>query len=350
MQVAQTNRAGHDFSSYVSQKMKVDTTIIKLCRKKLRIFINNNIGTLLNIWGHCMLVSAIVCSRFERASIRKTIEKLLEQTISEPYSFEVIVVNNNSLPNELWLEQNKIHDSRLVFAWEKKPGHSCALNKAISISRGELLLFIDDDAMPCPGWAQSYVDACTNETGYMFGPISTNWSTLSDELLPRSLRGFSFGEENIDFRFATSTSYPVGVNMALTREALDRGLLFNERLGPGSCLGLPFGADVLIGKEALSRGLIGKYVGKAKVFHEVPEERVRFTNLVKRKYQIGKSAYCYDWKPISFQKLLFTVTWEVVKMFWFMWYDAIEARKSILKIARSIGLFKSKIAHTRLVK
>jgi GT2 family glycosyltransferase len=56
---------------------------------------------------------------------------------------------------------------------ERRHGKSFALNTAIDRSKGELLVFIDDDALPVPGWLHAFRDAATRnpEAGILIGQV-----------------------------------------------------------------------------------------------------------------------------------------------------------------------------------
>lgn len=287
-------------------------------------------------------VSIIICSDGRRCTLPAAVNSALAQSVGEGVKIEVLVIDNGAGSAQQRLID--IKHEKLIVVKERQVGHSHALNTGISKARGQLLLFLDDDGIADPGWAQAYINADKHGVGYLFGPIYTAWSNMPHELLPRSLGGFSLGDGIIDFPRASQDSYPVGVNMALTRRAIDKGLLFDQCLGPGSRLGLPFGADILIGREAFALGFMGRYVGNARVFHEVPRERISFRSLVKRKYLIGRSAYTYDWKPIGTMKLGMRIVWEAIKAVCSLWGSQVEAKKSILRMTRDIGFLRSKIA------
>lgn len=94
-------------------------------------------------------ISVVICSYNREDYIIEAIESLYYQTASKN-TFEVIVVDNNSLDNTGELVQEYIQnhqDLNLIYLTESRQGASFARNTGAAFAKGELLCFMDDDAV-----------------------------------------------------------------------------------------------------------------------------------------------------------------------------------------------------------
>jgi glycosyltransferase involved in cell wall biosynthesis len=109
------------------------------------------------------------------------LRRLQNQLDTESFSWEIIVVNNNSTDNTAQLIQNLQanwqHPYPLKCYFEVKQGAAYARSRAIAESQSELIGFLDDDNYPEPNWvveaykfAQKYPQA-----GAYASQIHANW-------------------------------------------------------------------------------------------------------------------------------------------------------------------------------
>ncbi len=96
-------------------------------------------------------VSLVIVSRKRRSSLRRTLAALRFQTFE---NFEVVVVSDapdSGFLNDLPFAQNICH---LHF---DEPNISAARNIGIAASRGDIIAFCDDDAVPDPCWLERLI-------------------------------------------------------------------------------------------------------------------------------------------------------------------------------------------------
>ena len=86
--------------------------------------------------------SIIVCAYNVEKYISKAIESILEQDFQ---NYELLIVNDGSTDNTAKVVKNYT-DKRIRFInYNKNRGLSCARNKAVSIAKGEYILYLDAD-------------------------------------------------------------------------------------------------------------------------------------------------------------------------------------------------------------
>lgn len=94
-------------------------------------------------------ISVVICTYNRAAYIRDAMESLYHQTIAKD-QYEVIIVNNNSTDNTTAVCQEYLSrhsDAHFYFCNESKQGASYARNTGAGMAKGELLCFMDDDAI-----------------------------------------------------------------------------------------------------------------------------------------------------------------------------------------------------------
>ena len=237
-----------------------------------------------------MDVSVIVCAySLERYHyLLDTIQSLVHQL--HPAGEIIIVVDNNASLYQ------QISSDAIAYNWhnvtlkfnEELSGLSHARNVGIRESRGDVIAFIDDDAIAAPKWTQAMVESFASDphVGAVTGLIVPHWEN-NGNWLPKELYWM------ISCSYVTaSTTYEVersfGTNMAFKRTVLDRTGLFDERLG---LMGKKWigGEDTELVWRVTQSGFKILYDPDVKVFHMIPEKRVEIDALLKRAFVGGTS-------------------------------------------------------------
>jgi GT2 family glycosyltransferase len=142
---------------------------------------------------------------------------------------------------------------RLPFRWKtvSTPGKSRALNAAIQLSRGTVLLWTDDDVRVRADWVTKMSQPILDrQFDALAGAVS-----IPEVLLSR-IRGTSAerrmwmfaSTDGIDFG---SPQFMLGANMAFGRHVLARVPGFDEELGPGA---LGYAEDTNFSRRLISAG------------------------------------------------------------------------------------------------
>jgi glycosyltransferase involved in cell wall biosynthesis len=137
--------------------------------------------------------SIIVCTALRINLLRKCLESLLSQTISSS-AFEIIVINNvvEDEPEIDTVIRQIDTEHRISVATERIEGLSPARNHGIALAKGDILVFIDDDAVANPGWLEEisrvYVDH--PESAAVGGKIELFWESARPDWLHPDLHAY----------------------------------------------------------------------------------------------------------------------------------------------------------------
>jgi glycosyltransferase involved in cell wall biosynthesis/GT2 family glycosyltransferase len=136
-----------------------------------------------------MRVSVVVCTYNRADALRHTLDALRYQTFTD---FEVVVVNGPSTDHTADVLAE--WDGRIEVATNPEPNLSISRNLGIAASAGDLVAFIDDDAIPEFDWLADIVEAFeADATGEVAG-----------------VGGLVFDHTGMDFQFRFAASSRLG--------------------------------------------------------------------------------------------------------------------------------------------
>ena len=85
----------------------------------------------------------------------ETLGSLSNQTIST-LKYEIIIINNGSTDHtENFIKKHKNNYINLISVIEERKGLHYGRHKGLEISKGDILVFADDDIEPLPTWLES---------------------------------------------------------------------------------------------------------------------------------------------------------------------------------------------------
>jgi GT2 family glycosyltransferase len=244
-------------------------------------------------------VLAVAVEAGER--LRRCLEPVRQQ--AEALHAEVVLVINaaeGALAPAAVEALRKLCD---VLAFEPSVGKSHALNTGVSLCRGEVIAFTDDDAVPEPGWLEALTGPLLDAdrpasrvgTGGRVVPVYPNedppaWYRRLVEDKDRHFLGpaHDLGESTREYRRPGEASMgaPVGANCAYRREVFQR-YRYDPQLGPNRETGGRGGEDVELGFRLLLDGHSLLYVPSARVEHPVIPERVTWQSIRQHYYVNG---------------------------------------------------------------
>jgi len=221
---------------------------------------------------------SILIATFNRAAVlQQTLESLA--TLQPDGSWEVIVVDNNSPDDTRQVVEAATANFPvpLRYVFEREPGRSAALNSGFKAARGAILVTTDDDVRVDPDWLDRIAAGFeAHGCDYIGGRVlpvwpgeRPDWLPARKEVLCGVIAVLDYGPEPIRY----GARVPLGVNMAIRREALGRAGGFDCRIGRK--------AGTLLGQEvrewcvrAHAAGLVGYYVPDVVVHHLIPRDRL----------------------------------------------------------------------------
>jgi len=232
----------------------------------------------------------VLIATYNRADLLGETLDVLAQSEPPGHSWDVVVIDNNSQDQTRDVVQSRLASFPvpLRYLFEARPGRSAALNAAHRATTAPLILYTDDDVHVAPGWVRSGAEALAAGWDYVGGPVDPLWEAPRPAWLDPTLHGtiaiLDYGPSS--FAFEERRRVPLGANMGVRRDLLDRIGGFREDLGRSQgrkILGQEV-PDLLARARAI--GARGLYVPEMRVEHHVPAARL--TRSYFRKWWYGK--------------------------------------------------------------
>jgi len=234
-------------------------------------------------------ISVVVCTYNRANLLRKALHSLAGQTLDEPL-YEVLIINNNSTDNtrivaEEFVRLNK--NFRLLN--ENKQGLSHARNRGWKEAKGEIIAFLDDDAVACGKWLKSYIDVFeSHNPGCAGGKIEIEWEIerpkwLSDHYL--KFLGYLDISETAQFLRKPSL---YGGNFAIRKSTLKELNGFNTEFGRGKS-DLAGNEEIELQNRLINIGKTVYYNPDSIIYHFASSSRLKLSWFIKRSYWQGVS-------------------------------------------------------------
>lgn len=237
-------------------------------------------------------ITVIICT-YNRATLLGR-ALLAFQDQDHPPRAEIVVVDNNSPDETATVVRRWADDPASVFpisyVHEPKQGLSRARNAGIAAARGDILAFLDDDAVPGPGWLAAIANVFASQPGAAAagGPIEPEFEVPRPDWLGPGVEGYySILDLGPRIRVFPPNRFPFGANMALRRPALG-DLRFSDRLGRKGT-SLASGEEFALLSTLRSQGRGIYYAPAMRVRHFIGRERLRPEWLMARSRAGGRS-------------------------------------------------------------
>ncbi|MFC1906664.1 glycosyltransferase [Chloroflexota bacterium] len=191
-----------------------------------------------------------------------------------------------------YVAEEAIPRAKVVFNYGER-GLSAARNLGLKEATGDIMAFVDDDALPFPDWAEMIVKTYGDDSVIgVTGPSLPLWEDKAMAWVPQEFywiiggSGFSDWVENREVRNVS------GTNMSFKREAFSSSGLFLTYLGAKG--GGESGVNELVGEETEFSIRVRRRTGKrivynpnVKVQHRVYKHRVNPKFITRRAYWEG---------------------------------------------------------------
>lgn len=263
-----------------------------------------------------MMLSVILCTYNRERYIYNVLQSIAAGGFGD---YEIVLVNNNSTDGTESECQRFAKDHPEVamrYCVEKQQGLSYARNRGIMESQGEVLVYVDDDAVVNREYLQTYADFFNRnkEAVAAGGPITPRYDGCEEpSWMSHYTRQLVTGELNLGTREREfpKGAFPGGGNAAYRKSVFNEVGLFNVELGrKGSSL---IGAEEKdLFDKMTSRGMKFYYLPNAILYHLIPPKKLTQDYFDRLTYGIGVSER-YRTQQIGRKKYLNRLLKEAVK-------------------------------------
>lgn len=262
------------------------------------------------------MLSVILCTYNRERYIYNVLQSIAAGGFGD---YEIVLVNNNSTDGTESECQRFAKDHPEVamrYCVEKQQGLSYARNRGIVESQGDVLVYVDDDAVVNREYLQTYADFFNRnkEAVAAGGPITPRYDGCEEpSWMSHYTRQLVTGELNLGTREREfpKGAFPGGGNAAYRKSVFDEVGLFNVELGrKGNSL---IGAEEKdLFDKMTSRGMKFYYLPNAILYHLIPPKKLTQDYFDRLTYGIGVSER-YRTQQISRKKYLNRLLKEAVK-------------------------------------
>ena len=262
------------------------------------------------------MISVVVCTYKRVDFLVKCLVALAEQDFPKN-EYEIVLINNNSPDNtdqvcrEFIASNPSLH---IQYYIETQQGLSYARNRGIELSKGEIVIFLDDDAIARPGYLQKmnlFFDtypqavACGGRIYPLFESERPKW--MSKYLLSLTA-SINMGDQVKKF---SRKKYPVGANMAFKKFVFEKYGMFDVNLGRRGD-NLEGSEEKAIFYQLYRDNICVYYVPDAIVDHAIPDKRLTYDYFKRLAEGVGYSERIRA-KSISKKEYTKSVCRELVK-------------------------------------
>ncbi len=241
-----------------------------------------------------MKLSVIVCTYNREKYLYNLLKSIAENDFSEKL-YEIILVNNNSTDNtekECNRFQTDFPNIDFKYVEEQNQGLSFARNKGIETAKGDVLIYVDDDAFVNPKYLKTYydffeknpsVDAAGGAIIPQYETSEPIWMTFYTKQL---LTAYLYKGETI--KPFGKHEFPGGGNAAYRRSIFDEIGFFNTDLGrKGKSLASAEEKDVFDRMRKQKKQIF--YLPEAVLYHIIPQKKLEEDYFNRLTFEIGKS-------------------------------------------------------------
>lgn len=223
-------------------------------------------------------MSIVVAARNEERTIRACVEGLLAQRYPR---VEVIVVDDGSTDatTPILAElAGAAPPGRLTVLRGEARGPGAARNRGVRAAHGDVVAFIDGDAVAAPDWVEALVAALGDPDLASVGGIqlAPDTATAFQRRIQRFFEAVGFVSDYVrgDRQGVVPTDHNPSCNSAYRRDVFDAHGGFREDLFPCE--------DLELDRRLALRGDRIGFCAAARVFHERPRDLADFAGMMRR--------------------------------------------------------------------
>ena len=235
---------------------------------------------------------SVIIATFNRT---KYLEICLKSVLANSYDrYEVIIVDQSKDNRTKELIDSKFsHYEKIRYLHTETIGLSHARNLGWKEAKGEIIAFVDDDAVPVRGWLEAYANAFSEidpTPAIVGGKIEAIWEIPKPKWYPKEreflLALYDIGDEIKPF---SEFELPIGANFAILRKIIKEFRGFDNRVGFNQSRkkSMIAGEDTLIGLRIKDAGHSIYYQPGAKVYHHISANKLSKIYFLRRHFWEG---------------------------------------------------------------
>ncbi|MDR2835046.1 MAG: glycosyltransferase [Bacteroidales bacterium] len=238
-------------------------------------------------------ISVIICSYNREKYIYNVLKSVAENDYTVE-NYEVVLINNNSTDNtetECLRFQNDFPRMKFEYFIERNQGLSFARNRGIKEAKGDILIYVDDDATVNSEYLKTYANFFDQnpKISAAGGPIIPVYESEEpawfSHYTKTVLTGYKYhGDKEKEF---TAGQYPGGGNAAYRKKVFEEVGFYNVELGrKGKSLVGSEEKDIF--DKMVSAGMKFYYLPNAILYHIIPPAKLTVDYLKRLSCSIGE--------------------------------------------------------------
>ena len=240
------------------------------------------------------MITIIICTYNREKYIRPLLESIAKNDYPTA-DYEIVLVDNNCTDHtrEVCGAFAAAHpEIAFRYVVEPEQGLSAARNKGIKEAKGEIIIYVDDDALVDADYIRQYAEhfAANPDTMAAGGPIEPLYETEEPSWMSPYTKALltawmNYGDKVREY---PNGRYPGGGNAAYRKEVFDRVGLFNTELGrKGNLLLASEEKDIFDKMKALGMKVL--YLPTPVLHHCIPQAKLEEDYFNRLTLQIGRS-------------------------------------------------------------
>lgn len=240
-----------------------------------------------------MKLSVIIPTRNRSKILKKSLESLIKQTLSQK-KFEVIVVDNGSTDNTKEVTENFLGKiNNLVYVYDDNPGLHIGRHRGLLIAKSDILVYGDDDIEAFPTWLEAILESFDDKGVALVGGknlpnfestppdwIKEMWGKSADGQVLGALSILDFGDKIKEI----NPYYVFGCNFSIRKNILLDAGGFHPDGMPQEVIKYRGDGESYVSKYILEKGYKTIYNPKASVYHLCSIKRMTNEYFAKRYY------------------------------------------------------------------
>jgi len=261
-------------------------------------------------------VTAIICTRNRSRFLALAIGSLQNQTYA-PHRYEILVVDNGSTDDTSAVVTRLARNSPVPvhLVEESQVGLSVARNTSWKFAQGEIVAYLDDDAIACPDWIEQcvkvYMDG--DHVQGVGGRIEPWWESPPPTWMPSSmlryLTSLDFGDQT---RAIAWPEFLPGCNCSYRRNVFEHIGGFDTQLGRSGASLLAM-EDNEFSLRAMRAGMTLYYSPHMAIRHYVSARRLTPSSVLAQSHWAGWSMAILEIKHFGFGHAAFHAAKEVLR-------------------------------------